>query len=165
MPDAGATVAPVSKVAVSCAGSSAHPPKGKTMNTNIQQGTQQDLGKLILRLALGAMILMHGIAKLTGGLGGIEEMLAARGLPSFLAYGALVGEVLAPLMVLVGFHARIGAALIAVNMLFALALVHAGQLLQVNEQGGWAVELQGMFLFTAIAIALLGPGKYSLNGR
>lgn len=133
-----------------------------TMNPNTQQ---QDLGKLVLRVALGALILLHGIAKLTGGLAGIEELLASRGLPAFLAYGALVGEVLAPLLVLVGFHARIGAVLIAANMLVALALVHMGELSQLNQQGGWAVELQGMFLFTAIAIALLGPGRYSVNGR
>ncbi|HEY0662168.1 MAG TPA: DoxX family protein [Lysobacter sp.] len=132
------------------------------MTPNTQQ---QDLGKLILRLALGVAILLHGIAKLTGGLAGIEDMLVARGLPGVLAYGALVGEVLAPLLVLVGFHARIGAVLIALNMLVALALVHAGELLQLNDQGGWAVELQGMFLFTAIAIALLGPGQYSINQR
>jgi putative oxidoreductase len=133
-----------------------------TMNPNTQQ---QDFGKLILRVALGVLILLHGIAKLTGGLEGIEGLLVSRGLPGFLAYGALVGEVLAPLLVLVGFHARIGAVLIALNMLVALALVHAGELLLLNDQGGWAVELQGMFLFTAIAIALLGPGRHSVNGR
>jgi putative oxidoreductase len=68
-------------------------------------------------------------------------------------------------MLLAGFYARIGAALIAINMLFAFALVHLGQLGQLNEQGGWALELQGMYLASAIALALLGPGRYSVNGR
>ena len=63
----------------------------------------------------------------------------------------------------VQFDARIGGALIAFNMLVAFALVHAGQLGQLNEQGGWALELQGMYLAAAIAIALIGPGKYSLG--
>ncbi len=124
-----------------------------------------DLGKLILRLALGLLILLHGIAKLRGGLDPIVGMVQAHGLPGFVAYGALVGEVLAPLMVLAGFHARIGAALVAFNMLVAFALAHMGQLGQLNEQGGWALELQGMFLATAVAIALIGPGRYSVNGK
>jgi putative oxidoreductase len=68
-------------------------------------------------------------------------------------------------MLIAGFYGRIGALLIAVNMLFAFALVHMGDIGHLNEQGGWALELQGMFLFTAIALALLGPGRYSVNGR
>ncbi|HET6784239.1 MAG TPA: DoxX family protein [Pseudoxanthomonas sp.] len=129
------------------------------------QTTMQDLGKLLLRVALAALILLHGIAKLKAGLEPIEGMLASHGLPAFLAYGALVGEVLAPLLVLSGFYARIGAAVIAVNMLFAFALAHLAQLGQLNEQGGWAVELQAMYLTAAIAIVLLGPGRYALNQR
>ena len=131
----------------------------------MNQASMQDSGKLVLRLILGALILLHGIAKLKNGLGPIEGMLVAQGLPAFLAYGSLVGEVVAPLMVLAGFHARIGAAVIAVNMLFAFGLAHMAQLGQLNEQGGWAMELQGMFLFSAIAIVLLGPGRYSINQR
>ena len=131
----------------------------------MNQAAMQDSGKLVLRVVLGALILLHGIAKLKNGLGPIEGMLAAHGLPAFLAYGSLVGEVVAPLMVLVGFHARIGAAVIVINMLFALGLAHMAQLGQLNEQGGWAMELQGMFLFTALAILLLGPGRYAINQR
>jgi putative oxidoreductase len=131
----------------------------------MNQNMQSDLGKLVLRLALGILILLHGIAKLRGGLSMIEGMLAAHGLPTFLAYGALVGEVLAPLMLIAGFYARIGALLVVINMLFAFALVHLGQLGLLNEQGGWALELQGMFLAGALALALLGPGRYGVNGR
>ena len=126
---------------------------------------QADLGKLVLRLALGVLVLLHGVAKLRGGVDPIAGMLAAHGLPGFLAYGALVGEVLGPLMLIAGFYARIGAALIAINMLFAVALAHMGQLGMLNEQGGWALELQAMFLFTAIALALMGPGRFSVNGK
>jgi putative oxidoreductase len=126
---------------------------------------QHDLGKLVLRVTLGALILLHGIAKLKGGLAPIEGMLEAKGLPGVLAYGAYIGEVLAPLLVIVGFHARIGAAVIAVNMLFAVALAHMGQLGQLNETGGWAIELQAMFLAGAVAVALIGPGRFSLNQR
>lgn len=131
------------------------------MNTN----TQNDLGRLILRVALGVLILLHGIAKLRGGMGGIVGMVEAHGLPGVLGYGVLAGEVLGPLMLIAGFYARIGALLVAVNMMFAIALVHMGELTKLGESGGWALELQGMFLFTAIALALLGPGRYSANGR
>ena len=126
---------------------------------------QQDLGKLILRLSLGILVLLHGIAKLTGGIGGIVGMVEGAGLPGVLGYGALVGEVLGPLMLILGFHARIGAALVAINMLFAIGLAHMGELATLTEQGGWALELQGMFLFTAIALVFLGPGRWSVNQR
>lgn len=126
---------------------------------------QQDLGKLVLRLSLGILVLLHGIAKLTGGIDGIVGMVEGAGLPGALGYGALVGEVLGPLMLILGFHARIGAALIAINMLFAIGLAHMGELTTLTEQGGWALELQGMFLFTAIALVFLGPGRWSVNQR
>ena len=47
----------------------------------------------------------------------------------------------------------------------AIALAHLGQLGQLNEQGGWALELQGMFLAAAVAVALFGPGAYSANRK
>jgi putative oxidoreductase len=131
----------------------------------MNQNTQNDLGRLILRVILGALILLHGIAKLRGGMGGIVGMVEAQGLPGVIGYGVLAGEVLGPLMLIAGFHARIGALLIAANMVFAIALAHMGDLGKLNDQGGWALKLQGMFLFTAIALALLGPGRYSVNGR
>lgn len=131
------------------------------MNDN----ARADLGKLVLRLALGVLILLHGIAKLKGGLAGIVGMVEAQGLPGFIGYGVLVGEVLAPVLVILGLYARIGGLLIAANMLVALALAHVGQFGQLNEQGGWALELQGMYLATAVAIALLGPGTYSVNRK
>lgn len=129
------------------------------------RNNQSDLGRLVLRMALGVLVLMHGIAKLRGGVGPIEGMLEGHGLPGFIAYGAYIGEVVGPLLVIAGFHARIGAALIAVNMLFAFGLAHMGQLGQLNEQGGWALELQGMYLFSAIAVALFGGGRFGLGGK
>lgn len=131
------------------------------MNAN----TQNDLAKLILRVALGALILLHGIAKLKGGVGPIEGMLQAHGVPGVFAYAVYVGEVVAPLMLLLGFHARAGGVLVAFNMLVAVFLAHMGELGRFNAQGGWALELQGMFFAAAVAIALVGPGRYSANGR
>jgi len=132
----------------------------------MNQNTQNDLGRLLLRVTLGALVLLHGIAKLKGGMSGIVGMVEAQGLPGMLGYGVLLGEVLGPLMLIAGLYARVGVLLIFVNMLFAFALVHMGELGALNPQsGGWALELQGMFLMTALALALLGPGRYSVNGR
>src|SRR6185503_17455170 len=124
-----------------------------------------DTGKLILRLTVGVLTLLHGIAKATNpeGLGGISGMLVAKGLPGFIAYGAYIGEILAPLMVILGIFTRIGAVLIAVNMLFAIGLAHAAQIFTMGKQGGWALELQGFYLFCAIALYFLGSGKFAVK--
>ncbi len=122
-----------------------------------------DLGKLIIRLTLGGLMLFHGIAKLIHGVGFIEGQLAGLGIPAIFAYGVFIGELLAPLMVILGYQTRIGALLIAFNMLVALALVHTQELLTLSSSGGWALELQGFFLFTAIALVFLGPGRYKLK--
>jgi putative oxidoreductase len=124
-----------------------------------------DVGRLILRVVLGVCILLHGIAKLKGGTGFISGILASHGLPAFLAYGVYVGEVLAPLLVIAGYYSRIGAWIIAVNMIVAIALVHMGELFSLNGTGGWAIELQVMFLFSAVAVALIGPGKFAINAK
>jgi putative oxidoreductase len=124
-----------------------------------------DAGKLLLRLTLGVLFLLHGIAKITGGIGGIEKMVVAAGLPGFFAYGVFIGEVLAPILLILGFYSRVSAAIIAINMVVAIALAHVKDLFVIGPQGGWALELQGMFLFTAIALVLIGPGRFSINRR
>ncbi len=123
-----------------------------------------DLGKLVLRVVLGVLILFHGVSKLIHGPGYVIGVVTGAGLPSFVAYGAYVGEVVAPLLLLVGYWTRVGALIIVVNMLFAFGLVHLAQLATLADTGGWALELQGMYLGTALAIMLLGAGRYSLGG-
>lgn len=124
-----------------------------------------DLGKLILRLAVGGLILLHGIDKLLSpaSITGIGNMLDAMGLPVFLAYGVLIGEIVAPLMAIVGWQARIGGLLMAGNMLVAFILVHHDELLTLNAQGGWTLELQGMFLCGALAIMFMGSGRLAMH--
>jgi putative oxidoreductase len=123
-----------------------------------------DTGKLILRLALGIMILLHGVAKLHGGIGFVSSMVASHGLPSALAYGVYIGEIVAPVLLIVGLYTRGAAWIVVLNMLFAFWLVHTGDLFALGKQGGWALELQGMFLFAALALAFLGAGRFSLGG-
>lgn len=123
----------------------------------------EDYGKLLLRLALGGLILFHGVAKLTGGIDFIADVVTKAGLPAFIAYGVYIGEVVAPALVIAGWYSRIAAAVIAINIVFALGLVHMPELFTLGGSGGWALELQGMFLFTAVAVTLLGPGRFSIN--
>ena len=123
-----------------------------------------DAGKLILRLTLGMLLLMHGLHKLMNGIDGINAIVIANGWPQWIAYGVLVGEVLAPAMIILGVITRAAALVVAVNMLVAIYLAHGHQLLQLTKTGGWILELQAMFLFVAIVIAFLGAGHYSLGG-
>jgi putative oxidoreductase len=124
----------------------------------------EDFGKLLLRILIGGLILMHGIAKLQGGVGPIQGMLAKLGAPEPIAYLVYVGEVLAPVMLIAGIWTRVAALIVVVNMLVAVVLVHRPQLLQLSDNGGWALELQALFLFGALAIAFLGAGRYSIGG-
>jgi len=125
----------------------------------------EDCGKLILRVTLGVLILMHGIGKVTGGIDWIGDSLVASGLPAFLKYGVYVGELLAPALVIAGFYTRVGAWLIAVNMLFAIGLAHWDEIFIIGKSGGFAIEKQYMFMFSAIALALLGGGRYAVNQK
>ena len=123
-----------------------------------------DLGKLILRLALGVLILMHGIAKVTDGAGFIVGLVEKAGLPGALGYLVYVGELVAPVLLILGLWTRLAALVVAGNMVVAVVLVHMGDLLVINKQGGWELELQGMFFFTALALVLLGAGRFSIGG-
>ena len=123
----------------------------------------EDIGKLVLRLTLGILLIMHGVAKILGGVGDISGMVQNIGLPGYLAYGVYIGEVLAPLLVILGLYARIGALIIVVNLVAALYLAHLGDIFLLGQGGGWKLELQGFFLFTALAVALIGPGRFSVR--
>ncbi len=124
----------------------------------------EDTGKLVLRLALGVLMLLHGMSKLINGVDGIVGMVTGFGLPAAIAYGVYLGEVIGPLLVIVGLYTRVGALLIAGNMLFALLLAHRAELFTLAPTGGWALELQAMFLFGAVAVLLLGAGRFSVGG-
>lgn len=124
-----------------------------------------DTGKLVLRLSVGGLMLFHGVAKIMhpGSLEFIGGMLAGFGLPAILAYGVYIGEVVAPLMVVVGYKARIGGLIMAVNMLFALVLAHTGDFFSLSEHGGWMVEIQMFYLLSAVAVVFLGSGRQAIK--
>jgi len=131
---------------------------------NVLHGGTEDAGKLLLRALLAILLLFHGVSKLIGGIGFITGMLDKVGLPHAFGYLVFVGEVAAPLLMLVGLFTRAAAAVVVVNMIVALLLVHTSQFFTLNQTGGWALELQGMYLGAAVAVALLGAGRYSIGG-
>ncbi|MES2023942.1 MAG: DoxX family protein [Pseudomonadota bacterium] len=124
-----------------------------------------DLGKLLLRLVLGGLILLHGVAKLIAGPAFVISVATDAGLPAAIGYLVYLGEVVAPILLIVGIWSRVAALIIAGNMAFAIFLVHTKQFLTLNDQGGWALELQGMYLITALALVCLGAGRFSIGGR
>jgi putative oxidoreductase len=121
--------------------------------------SSQRPGVLLLRFTVAGLMLFHGVAKLRNGLEGIESLLANVGLPTWLAYGALVGEVLAPLLVLAGVWVRPAALVMALTMVVAIGLAHPTQLFTIGRSGGYGLELQAFFFFCSVAVALLVDRK------
>ncbi|MFW2439944.1 MAG: DoxX family protein [Arenicellales bacterium] len=123
------------------------------------------IGKLLLRLTVAGLMLFHGIAKLInpGSLNFIGSQLSSAGLPAVLSYGVYIGEIIAPLMIIIGFHSRIGGLLITANMIVAIALAHSGDIFSLSKHGGYGLELQVFYLLGGLAIALLGSGKFAVK--
>jgi len=128
-------------------------------------GAGGDLGKLLLRVSVAGLLILHGIHKIQHGVGGVEGLLEAKDLPTFLAYGVYLSEVAAPALVIVGFQTRLAALVMAGGMAVAIWLAHMEMLGHLNAMGGWAVEFPALFLFGALSIALIGPGSMSMDGR
>jgi len=123
----------------------------------------ENIGKLILRLMVGGMMLFHGIDKALHGIKSIKGLLQSQGVPEMLAYGVYVGEILAPIFLIIGWKSRVWAGVIVFNMAVAIYLTKLGSLLSLGSQGAWAVELPMFYLFSALAIVLLGSGKYAIE--
>lgn len=130
----------------------------------IDRGVADDVGKALLRFAVGGPMLLHGVSKLAHGVDGIARRFVELGLPGALAYGALLGEVVAPILLLLGVLTRIAGALVAATMVVAVALVHSADVFSRNPRtGAWAIELQALYLFGAVAVVLMGSGRYGLS--
>lgn len=124
-----------------------------------------DFGILILRVLVAALLLFHGIGNLLSGYTFIKNMMVQSGLPEFMSYGAFIGEIIAPILIILGYQARLSALFVALTMLIAIFTTHVGELFTLNQFGGWAIELQAFYLFGALAIFFTGSGKYALSNK
>lgn len=121
-----------------------------------------NLGLLILRISVGVLMLLHGIAKI-GKTSFIGNMLAEKGLPSFLSYGVYITEIIAPLLIIIGFRTRLASAVYVLGALFALFLVHSEHIFLLNKNGGWELELLGLYIFGGLALFFTGAGNIAAS--
>lgn len=122
----------------------------------------ENIGKLLLRLMLGGMMLFHGIDKALHGIGFIKKLIISQGLPELLAYGVYVGEILAPIFIIIGWKSRLWGGIIAVNMLMAIYLTQLSSVLKLGSHGAWAVEGPMFYLLSALVLTLIGSGRYAI---
>jgi len=116
-----------------------------------------DLALLLLRLGFGGMMLTHGIPKINM-LSDPSSFGDPIGVgPTATLILALIGEVLAPILIIIGFKTKWAAIPAAITMFVAAVVVHMNDPLGVKE-----MALLYFFAFTAIFLA--GAGKYSVDG-
>lgn len=126
--------------------------------------TSTSWGLLVLRIALGVIFTAHGAQKLF-------EYTIAGTVESFGSMGAPLPEITAPvvavlefaggILLIAGLFTRLVAILLAVDMVVAIALVHASAGFWVGEGGYEFVALLGA---AALGLALAGAGRLSLDG-
>lgn len=130
--------------------------------TRTADRTATDYGVALLRVALGAMFLAHGLLKImVFTLPGTAGFFASVGFPPFLAYIVAPAEVLAGIALVAGFQTRLVAAL-TVPILIGAATVHFGNgWVFSGKNGGW--EYPVYLIILAIAQTLLGAGAFSID--
>jgi putative oxidoreductase len=123
-----------------------------------------DLGLLALRIWVGAsLFLRHGFEKPTN----FSQMAAH--FPDPLHIGAvpslmfaLVSDAVCSILVMLGVATRWAAAVIFVNIFVAWSLVHHFQFFGRGADHG---ELMVLYLGVYLALAIAGPGRYSVDRR
>jgi len=118
-----------------------------------------DNAKRFLSVGLGLLLLFHGVDKLFNGIDDIIGMIGELGLPyskytQYLAYGVYIGEVIAPIMLIVGRYVRIAGILIVLNMLVAIGLMHSANIFALGEYGEWAIEIPVLYLIMASTLII-----------
>ncbi|MCM8570336.1 DoxX family protein [Gramella jeungdoensis] len=123
-----------------------------------------NVGLLILRISLGVLMLFHGIAKLITGVAGIAGMIDDYG-PTFLAYGVYIGEIIAPIFLILGFRTRLAGLVYVATMLVAVLIAHLGDITSLSKAGGWAIELPALYFFGGLALFFTGGGKLAVSRK
>lgn len=123
----------------------------------------EDGGKLVLRVLVAGLMLFHGVDKIVHGPGHVAQDLVEHAMPPAMAYGAYLGEVVAPLLMIAGIWTRISAIVYSGSMAFATLLVHSDDFVRLKDTGAWGAELWAFYIVAPLAIALLGPGRFTLR--
>lgn len=119
----------------------------------------KDLGLLILRVGASAMMLVHGIPKINRLFESPIEFPDPLNIsPTLSLILTIIGEVVAPALILIGFKARLAAIPALITMLVAAFIVHGSDPFQKKE-----LALIYALIFLVVLIA--GPGKYSINRK
>jgi putative oxidoreductase len=125
----------------------------------MKNAIKNDIALAILRIAPSIMLLTHGIPKLQKILAGNLEFADPLGLgpaPSLIL--AVIGEVVCPILIILGIRTR-WAAIPIIIMMFVAGLIHHG------NDGFPTKEKALLYLTFFIVIWLLGPGKYSVDKK
>ena len=109
------------------------------------------------------MLLLHGVHKLLNGIAPIKVLVGAHHVPEFFGYGVYLGEIVGPILVILGVFSRVGGLLISINMIVAILLAGMGSMFMLNEFGGYALELEVFYLLGGVAIVLLGAGRLGIG--
>jgi putative oxidoreductase len=119
----------------------------------------QPLALLVMRLALGAIMVGHGFGKVFGGLHHHVQFVASLGLPGWWAYLSAFSEFFGGLLVLAGLLTRLAALAICIDMSVAIWKVHFHNGLVGN--GGYEFPLSLAAL--AFALIFFGAGPIGLD--
>lgn len=124
--------------------------------------TNINYGALTTRLALGSILLSHGLLKvLVFSIPGTVGYFESLGLPSIAAYLTIFGELAGGTAILLGLYTRL-AALLSIPILAGAAIVHAANgWVFSNQGGGWEFPL--LLVVLAFAVALQGGGSFALR--
>ncbi len=125
----------------------------------MNNSTNYNLGLLLLRVGFGGMMLTHGIPKMMKMLSGDFSFGDPIGIgePASLVL-AVLGEVVFPILVIIGFKTRLSAIPVIITMAVAAFIVHAADPFGTKE-------MALLYLIGFIAIAVLGAGKYSVDRK
>ena len=112
-----------------------------------------------MRLAVGGVFLMHGIAKFERGIGATAHMLSGIGFPFATIFAVILMtiETVGAICVLLGILTRVWAAVMAVVMVIAI--------LAVKVRNGMNFELEALLLAGAVTLVALGDGPLSVAVR
>jgi putative oxidoreductase len=122
----------------------------------------QPLALLLMRLALGAIMVAHGYHKVFGGLHHHAQMVASLGLPAWLGYVSAFTEFFGGLLILVGLFTRVAALGVCLDLFVAIWKVHLHNgLIGLPDRPGYEFALAAFAL--AFAIIFFGGGPIAID--